>query len=377
MGWRWHRIRVRGRRPAAGTMLLAAGAVLLAAAGPLRAGQAPGAGDASQRELSTQGVVTLLARRHPWIWQLPPGALQIHETRTSGSGARLVWVSGRPPGEGGEVRHAFALLARSRDGRRDVLVDLSSAVDAGSEVALAAVQLAAGEAGFVIGVRASPGRPRAGLYVVAPPDGGERASEAILLHVTGDLVTVEQDPAGRLRVRVGRLEAAPAEGGVLEFAAAADQLPGGRPVRAVAVTSYTYQPGRRAFEVASRAPELTAFGLAEAFLEALRRGDMARALSLTSAEWRRVMGVTTPEQLRAYLRASRPGLLARNPRLRYLGGSVGEEAASILFSDAAGRIYRIRLRASPRRPDQMLVLPGQEVRWLAGVWEVDGLDGGG
>ena len=373
-------LRACGRRPAAGLLVVA----ILALPVPVRvarAGQAPesAVGSGTEREISTQGVVTLLARRYSWIWQVAPGQLRVQEVREASGRARLVWVSGKPSAGGErELLHAFALLSRSADGQRDVFVDLTPAIEPGpGELALAAVQLAAGETGFVIGVRASPARPWATLYVIIPPQRTVAAADTVALQVSGDLVAVEQDPAGRLRVRVGRLEPAPVSGGVIELPPPGESIPGGRPVRAVGVTAYTYQPGRRAFEVASRAPELTAFGVAEAFLDALRRGDMARALGLTSAEWRRVMGVATPEQLRSYLQASRPGLLAPDGPLRYLGGSVGEEAASVLFSDGKGRIYRIRLRAGWRARDEMLVLPGQNVQLLAGVWEVDGLDGGG
>lgn len=345
-----------------------------------RAGQAPESPvrGGAEREISTQGVVTLLARRYGWIWQVPPSQLRLQEVREASGRARLVWVSGRPPGAGQEVRHAFALLSRSADDQRDIFVDLTPVIERGpGDFALAAVQLAPGQEGFVIGIRASPARPRASLYVILPPQRTVGPAETVALQVSGDLLAVEQDPAGRLRVRVGWLEPAPASGGVIELPPPGESVPGGRPVRAVGVTTYTYHPGRRAFEVASRAPELTAFGVAEAFLDALRRDDMARALALTSAEWRRVMGVATPDQLRAYLKASRPGLLAPDGRWRYLGGSVGEEAASVLLADAAGRIYRIRLRAGARPRDEMLLLPGQNVQLLAGVWEVDGLDGGG
>ena len=373
-----------GRRLAAGVLV---GAMLTLPARAVRGAQpseSP-AGSGAEREISTQGVVTLLARRYGWIWQVSPGQLRVQEVREASGRARLVWVSGRAPAGGAqELLHAFALLSRSADGQRDVFVDLTPVIGPGlssgsgpGDLALAAVQLAPGETGFVIGVRATPVRPQASLYVIIPPERTVAAADTVALQVSGDLVAVEQDPAGRLRVRVGRLEPAPARAGVVELPPLPESVPGGRPVRAVGVTTYTYQPGRRAFEVASRAPELTAFGVAEAFLDALRRGDMARALALTSAEWRRVMGVATPDQLRAYLQASRPGLLAPGGQLRYLGGRVGEEAASVLLADAVGRIYRIRLRAGSRPRDEMLVLPGQNGELLAGVWEVDGLDGGG
>ncbi|HEY8486468.1 MAG TPA: hypothetical protein VIL11_03660, partial [Limnochordales bacterium] len=322
----------------------------LAAFGPQAgAGQAPPpAAAGAEREISTQGVVTLLARRYGWIWEVPPNQLRVQEVRDGGGRARLVWVS-RPAGAGQPARHAFALLFRSPDGARDLFVDLTGAIEVGGgEPVLAAVQLAPGETGFVVGIRATASRPQAGLYVVVVPQRSVAAAQAVALQVEGDLVALEPDPGGRLRVRVGRWEPAPATGGVLELPGPGEAIPGGRPVRAVAVTVYTYQPERRAFGAPASTVTLTAFGTAEAFLEAVRQNDMARALGLLSAEWRRVMGVSNPDQLRSYLQASRPGLLEGSGSFRYVGGTVGEEAASVLFSDASGRIYRIRLRAASR-----------------------------
>lgn len=344
----------------------------VALAGSARAGSAG-------QELSTQAVVTLLARRQEWIWKVPPDALQMREVRTGDGAARLVWVAGREDqAGGGAVHHAFALLSRQGDGGRDVFVDLTGLIDTAYPVyTVAAVELVpGGPTAFAVGAPSAPGKPQAALYLFDPARAGGDPSSVRILAVSGDLITVDREPSGELRVQVGAYDFGERVPAVFVVSDSARLDPVGRPARAVAVTTYRWDQGRRAFTVQASPPELTPFGVAEAFVAAVRRGDMQQALALTTAEWRRVMGVDTPERLRAYLQATRPHLLLSPGPFRFLGGTAGREAASILFSDPDGRIYRIRLRLVQDQAGELMVVPGGAAPELRGPWQVDGLDGG-
>lgn len=366
-----------GRRPGArATRALGWAVVFVCAAvvlgDPVKAGSA-GA------ELSTQGVVTLLARRHEWIWKVPPDALQVREARTSDGAARLVWVAARQQqAQGGVVRHAFALLSRQGAGGRDVFVDLTPLIDTGYPVyTVAAVELVpGGPAAFAVGAPSAPGKPQAALYLFDPAKAEGDASSVRILAASGDLITVDRETGGELRVQVGVYDFGERVPAVFVVSDSARLDPVGRPARAVAVTSYRWDAGRQAFTVQASPPELTPFGVAEAFVAAVRRGDMQQALALTTAEWRRVMGVDTAERLRAYLQATRPHLLLSPGPFRFLGGTAGREAASILFTDPEGRVYRIRLRLVQGQAGELMVVPGAAVPELRGPWQVDGLDGG-
>lgn len=354
------------------TAALAAGLVA-AVAGCAAAG-------AAGTELSTQGVVTLLARRHDWIWKVPPDELQVREVRTADGSARLVWVAAAQEGGAqGGARHAFGLLSRQGDGGRDVFVDLTPLVDTGYPVyTVASLELApGGPVAFAVGAPSAAAKPQAALYLFDPARAGAAESASVrLLAATGDIITVDREATGELRVRVGVFDFGERVPAVFVVSDSARLDPLGRPARAVAVTTYTWDRRRRAFSVQASPPELTPFGVAEAMVAAVRRGDMQQALSLTTAEWRRVMGVETPESLRAYLEATRPHLLLSPGPFRFLGGTAGREAASVLFTDPDGRIYRIRLRLVQGPAEDLMVVPGAAGPELWGRWQVDGLDGG-
>lgn len=330
-------------------------------------------------EISTQGVVTLLARRYAWIWKVPPGKLRVEEVRANSDRARLVWVSGVPPDSGdGRIQHAFGMLAREAGGGRDLFTDLTPVIDTGYPAyTLATVDLVqGGPPAFAVGAPSAVDRPKASLYLLDPARSGAEGGRARLLAVSADLITLDRDQSGELRVQAGTYDFGETLPAVLEVSDSARLDPLGRPARAVAMTTYRWDPGRSAFSALQRAPELTPFGVAEAFVAAARRGDMEQALALTTAEWRRVMGVETPEQLKAYLQATRPYLLLSPGPFRFLGGTAGREAASILFTDPNGRIYRIRLRLVQGQASELMVVPGAAVPELRGPWQVDGLDGG-
>lgn len=331
---------------------------------------------ASALDAMTQSLVSLLARRQSWIWDAAPGQLRIEDVRSPDDLARLAWVRG-PSSEGGAERHAFGLLMRSRADNREYFVDLTAQIDTGyPQYTLAAVQAAnQGSLLFVVAAPASAQRPEAALYAFDVAKAAV-ASDVRALAVTGSLIVVSRDEAGRLVVQVGTSEYASTSSSILEVPESASLDPVGRPARAVTVTTYRWEQGRGAFTAESRPPALTPFGTVEAFIAAVQRGDMRQAVEMTTAEWRRVMGVETGDQFRAYLAATRPHLLASQGPFRFLGGSAGREAASILFSDPDGRMYRVRLRFVPRRDDRVLMVPGDEVPELVGVWQVDGLDGG-
>ena len=366
-------VRCRRRHGPGVWRALAAAAALglaMAWAGAARAGSPTPA-------LSTQGVVTLLARRHQWIWSTSPDALQVREVRTVDESARLVWVAAREDSrQAGTVRHAFGLL--SAVGGRDVFVDLTPLVDATYPVyTVMAVELGhAGPTAFAVGAPSAPGKPQAALYLFDPARVGGNPAAVRILAVSGDLITLDRGPDGELRVQVGVYDFGERVPAILVVSDSARLDPVGRPARAVAVTMYRWDQGRRTFVEQASPPKLTPFGVAEAFIAAVRRGDMPQALALTTAEWRRVMGVDTPERLRAYLQATRPHLLRSTGPFRFLGGTAGREAASILFSDPDGRIYRIRLRLVQGQAGELMVVPGAAAPELQGPWQVDGLDGG-
>lgn len=359
--------------------VVAAWACGIAGGAGVRAGAAaPEEGQAAGLELSAQAVSTLLARRHEWIWRVAPNQLQVRESRAGDGRLRLVWVSAPADPRGGPARHAFALLAQVAP-ERDIFADLTAFIDTGYPTfAVAPVELAPGTPGFLIGAGAAPSKPQPALYVVvAPRPPSYRAESAVALRVQGDLIMVDRDARGALRIQAGSYDFGQEGAAVLEVPPEGAPSREARPARAVTLATHTWNPAAGGFEVVQREPLLTPFGVAETFLDAVRRADMARALSLTSLEWRRVMGVDTAERLRAYLEGSRPGLLNPANRYRLVGASVGQEAASILFSDLEGRIYRIRLRLGTRDAREVLVLPGPAAERLRGPWEVDGLDGGG
>ena len=365
----------RGRDLGARAVLAVGAAAAVAFAAPAGAW----AGAAGGAELSTQGVVTLLARRYDWIWKVPPDRLQVREVRTADGAARLVWVSSGDAGAQGEgVRHAFGMLGRQAAGERDVFVDLTPLVDTGYPAyTIASLDLLpGGPSVFAVGAPSAASRPQAALYLFDPSRAGGEASSVRVLQATGDLITLDREPGGELRVQVGRYDFGERVPGVFVVSDSARLDPVGRPARAVAVTTYRWDPARRAFAVEASPPELTPFGVAEAFVAAVRRGDMQQALALTTAEWRRVMGVDTPERLRAYLQATRPHLLLSPGPFRFLGGTAGREAASILFTDPEGRIYRIRLRLVSGQAPELMVVQGAATPELRGPWQVDGLDGG-
>ncbi len=363
------------RRPrVAGLAALVATTMACIAPGAARAGAtAPGSA-----ELSTQGVVTLLARRHEWIWRLPPDALQVREARSPDGSARLVWVAAPTEQEPTPPRHAFGLLRRQSTGERDVFVDLTGLVDTGypSYTVMPVDARPGGPVLFAVAAPSDADRPQAALYLFDPSRAGGEAGSVRVLAATGDLITVDRESGGILRVQVGVYDFGERVPAVFVVSDSARLDPVGRPARAVAVTTYRWEPQRGAFAVEASPPELTPFGVAEAFVAAVRRGDMQQALGLTTAEWRRVMGVETPERLRAYLQATRPHLLMSPGPFRFLGGSTGREAASILFADPDGRIYRIRLRLIRGQAPELLVMQGTMTAELRGPWQVDGLDGG-
>ncbi|HEY8425885.1 MAG TPA: hypothetical protein VIK73_07735 [Limnochordales bacterium] len=363
-----------GRPRATGLAAVVAAMIACIASGASGAAAATPGG----AELSTQGVVTLLARRHEWIWRLSPNDVQVREARSPDGSARLVWVSGRTKQDPTRALHAFGLLRRQPTGERDVFVDLTALVDTGypSYTLMPVEALPGGPVFFAVAAPSDAERPQAALYLFDPSRAGGEASNVRVLAATGDLITMDRESGGNLRVQVGVFDFGERVPAVFVVSDSARLDPVGRPARAVAVTTYRWDPGRRAFAVEASPPELTPFGVAEAFVAAVRRGDMQQALALTTAEWRRVMGVETPQRLRAYLQATRPHLLMSPGPFRFLGGTTGREAASILFTDPDGRIYRIRLRLVRGQAPELLVMEGALTAELRGPWQVDGLDGG-
>ncbi|MBE3597450.1 MAG: hypothetical protein IMX02_01100 [Limnochordaceae bacterium] len=357
-------------------MLLAVACALLASAA--QESRAALGGGREQADLSTQGIVTLLARRQAWIWKVPPGSLRVEEVHSPDGSARLVWVSGAPKEPDQPVqRHAFAVMSRDPKGERDLFTDLTPVVDTGYPAyTLALIPLGPGEpSAFAIGAPSGAGKRMAALYVVVPGRTGASGGPPVL-SIQADIITVDTDAQGYARIQAGTFDFGTEETSVLRVPESATLDPLGRPARAVTVTVYRWDRARSAFEAQPRAPELTPFGVAEAFVAAVGRGDMRYAFSLTTAEWRRVMGVQSEAQLRSYLQSTRPYLLMESGPYLFLGGSVGREAASILFSDRSGRIYRIRLRYMRQDESELLVLPGAAGPELKGPWQIDGLDGG-